>query len=261
MSVEIENPPVEMAEENNEVTPVPLPDTNTPLDDTAKPQCESDREAVLSKRKQKKLRKLAQWEVRKKEKRLQDRQKFKEKRVIAAAQGLPGPNSLRKALKKNTIENSTNPIRVAIDMDYEEQMIDKDIAKCAKQLLWVYTLNRKTAMPIHLYYTSLKESSQMTEALSKNDGYVNWDVKLKQESYLDLFEKPTIVYLTSDSDTVLDKLDQNAVYIIGGLVDHNHHKGMSLERAEKQGLKTARLPLGEHVSMKTRTVLTIVHGK
>lgn len=214
----------------------------------------------LSKRAQKRARKLAQWEVRKKEKRLQDRKKYREKRLIAAAQGVPGPNSIRKALKRNTIENSTNKVRIAIDMDYEEQMIEKDISKCAKQLLWVYTINRKTTNPIHLYYTSLKENSRMVEALRRNDGYVNWDIKLKQESYLEVFDKSSIVYLTSDSDTVLDKLDPDAVYIIGGLVDHNHHKGLSLARAEEQGLRTARLPLGENVSMKTRTVLTIVHG-
>lgn len=214
----------------------------------------------LSKRAQKRQRKLAQWENRKKEKRLQDRRKFKEKRLIAAAQGVPGPNSIRKALKRNKIENSLNKIRVAIDMDYEEQMTDKDISKCAKQLLWVYTTNRKTTMPIQLYYTSLKEDSRIVAALRRNDGYVNWDINLKQESYLGVFEKSSIVYLTSDSDTVLEKLDPNAVYIIGGLVDHNHHKGISLARAEEHGLRTARLPLGENVSMQTRAVLTIVHG-
>lgn len=221
---------------------------------------EQNAECTLSKNKQKKLRKLAQWEIRKKEKRQNERKKYKEKRMIAAAQGVPGPNAIRKALKRNTIENSTNPIRVAIDLDYDEQMIDKDVSKCAKQLLWVYTLNRKTTAPIQLYYTSLRENSRIVDAISRNDGYVNWDVKLKQESYMDIFEKSSIVYLTSDSETVLEALDPNSVYIIGGLVDHNHHKGLSLSRAEERGFRTARLPLGEHVSMKTRTVLTIVHG-
>lgn len=221
----------------------------------------ADIDTPLSKREQKKLHKLAQYEIRKKEKRRQDRIKSKEKRAEAAAKGLPGRTSQRKALKRNTMDNSKNSVRVAIDLDYEEQMSDKDIAKCSKQLLWVYTTNRKATMPIHLFYTSLKADSRMQESLSHNEGYAKWDIKFREESYLEAFEKASIVYLTSDSETVLDQLDPNSVYIIGGLVDHNHHKGLSLARAEKHGLKTARLPLGEHVCMKTRTVLTIVHGE
>lgn len=219
-----------------------------------------DRDEILSRRKQKKLLKLVKWEQVKKEKRARERLKAKERRVIAAAIGIPGPNRLRKSLKQNKMENSKNPVRVAIDFDYDELMIDKDIAKCAKQLLRVYTVNRKSRMPIRLYYTSLKEKSRIVEALHRNEGYANWDVYLKQESYLDLFDRESIVYLTSDSDNVLTELDPKAVYIIGGLVDHNHHKGLSFQKADENGLKTARLPLSENISIKTRTVLTIVHG-
>lgn len=219
-----------------------------------------DRAEILSKRKQKKILKLAKWEQVKKEKRARERLKAKEKRIADAAKGIPGPNKLRKALKRNKMEDSKNPVRVAIDFDYDELMIDKDISKCAKQLLRVYTVNRKSMMPIRLYYTSLKEKGRIVEALRRNDGYENWDIYLKQESYLDIFDRDSIVYLTSDSDNVLTELDPKAVYIIGGLVDHNHHKGLSLERAQQNGLKTARLPLSENISIKTRTVLTIVHG-
>lgn len=225
---------------------------------------ENDDEAKvppLTKRQQRKIRKMAKFEITKKLKRQHERIRAKEKRAQEAALGLPGRTTQRKALKRNTIENSKNPVRVAIDLDYDDQMIDKDISKCSKQLLLVYTLNRKSEMPINLFYTSLRSDSRIGKTVSRNDGYVNWDIKFKEESYTEVFDKESIVYLSSDSETVLDQLDPNAVYIIGGLVDHNHHKGMSLERAEKHGFKTARLPLGEHVCLKTRTVLTIVHGK
>lgn len=220
-----------------------------------------DRGEVLSRRKQKKLLKMAKWEENKKLKRQKEREKRKERRAQEVQLGLPGQCSKRKKLKQNKIDKSPNFVSVAIDFDYDELMQDNDIAKCAKQMLRVYTENRKSSMPIKLHFTSIKENSRIEKSLSRNDGYKNWDVKIHQTSYLELFDHKSIVYLTSDSDNVLGELEPDTVYIIGGLVDHNHHKGLSLNRAQENGLRTARLPLSEHIEMKTRSVLTIVHGK
>lgn len=215
---------------------------------------------VLSKRKQKKLLKMAKWEEQKKIKRQKEKEKKKEKRAREVELGIIGPSQKRKMLKSNKMENSSNLVKVAVDFDYDELMLDNDIAKCSKQMLRVYTENRRSNTPIRLHFTSIRENSRIKNSLSRNEGYTNWDVNIHEEPYYDLFDHNSIVYLSSESDNVLNELDQNAVYIIGGLVDHNHHKGLSLQRAEEKGFKTARLPLSEHIEMKTRSVLTIVHG-
>lgn len=223
---------------------------------------ELSREEILSRRKQKKQLKLQKIQELKIIRRQREREKRKEKRKAEAALGIPGPNGLRKKLKRNKIDNTSNPVRVTIDLSYDELMSDKDIGKCAKQLQRVYTANRKSTMPIKLFYTGLKTDSQIEIALRKYDGYKNWDIKFHEESYDEIFDPKSLVYLSSDSETVLQQLDPNTVYIIGGLVDHNAHKGLSYARAQERGLKTARLPLVEHIEdMKTTNVLTIVHGE
>lgn len=50
------------------------------------------------------------------------------------------------------------------------------------------------------------------------------DISIKTEHYSEVVAKEDLVYLTSDSPNVLEELDQKKAYVIGGLVDHNHHK-------------------------------------
>lgn len=79
------------------------------------------------------------------------------------------------------------------------------------------------------------------------------------DSYTEIFDKSELVYLTSESDNVITKLEDDKVYIIGGLVDHNAHKGVCYRVAVDQKIGHAQLPLKEFLDLKTRKVLTIDH--
>lgn len=68
-----------------------------------------------------------------------------------------------------------------------------------------------------------------------------------------------IVYLTSESENVIETLDPEKYYIIGGLVDHNSQKGLCHRLAKEKGVSHGRLPIGEYLDMKSRKVLTIDH--
>ena len=95
--------------------------------------------------------------------------------------------------------------------------------------------------------------------MSKNDGFRNWDLHFREERYDTVFSSDKIVYLSSEAEDVLDILQPHTAYVIGGLVDHNHHKGLCHQEATELGLKTARLPIDEFISMKTRKVLAVNH--
>lgn len=50
------------------------------------------------------------------------------------------------------------------------------------------------------------------------------DIHIQTEHYTEVVSQEELVYLTSDSPNVLTELDPKKAYVIGGLVDHNHHK-------------------------------------
>jgi len=54
-----------------------------------------------------------------------------------------------------------------------------------------------------------------------------------------------VVYLTHDAEEVVWEFKAGVVYIVGGLVDRNRHKGVTASKAAKLGLAVARLPLEE----------------
>ena len=47
------------------------------------------------------------------------------------------------------------------------------------------------------------------------------------------------------------------IYIVGGIVDHNRYKDLTLEKAQKQGIAHARLPIGEEIKLIKSRVLTV----
>lgn len=51
------------------------------------------------------------------------------------------------------------------------------------------------------------------------------------------------------------------MYIVGGIVDKNRHKGLSARVAAELGIETGRLPIEEEgIKLSSCTVLSTMHG-
>ncbi|XP_071107221.1 tRNA methyltransferase 10 homolog A-like [Haliotis cracherodii] len=210
----------------------------------------------LSKRARKRLLKHKRWEETKMLKRKQERLKKKRKFEDARERGQDiGPS--RKSLKKNCMQNSGCKVKAVIDCSFDEHMTEKDVRHLVQQIQHSYSANRRANNPLQFYVCGINGKAQ--QRLDQIGDYKGWDVYFKTENYLDLFPKGDVVYLSSDSPNVLQELEDDKVYIIGGLVDHNHHKGMCHQLAVDREVSHAQLPIAEYVDMKTRKVLTINH--
>ncbi|XP_072392600.1 uncharacterized protein [Diabrotica undecimpunctata] len=210
----------------------------------------------LSKKQKKKYLRSVNWNKVKKEKRKKERLKTKEKKIYAKLHGIDlGPS--RKELKRVKMANSPCKISVCIDLSFDELMIDKDMAKTIKQVLRIYTLNRRAKAPMQLHLSSFNGKSE--KEFSRHHGHEHWDINFHTDEYINIFPKEKLVYLSSESENNIMELEQDKIYIIGGLVDHNAHKGICYNKAVEQGIAHGKLPIEEYFWMKQRKVLTINH--
>ncbi|XP_054707510.1 tRNA methyltransferase 10 homolog A-like [Uloborus diversus] len=221
--------------------------SSVPLEETTKSE-------KMSKRQQKRIEKMRRWQELKPLLKAKEKEKRKLKIKEAKESGRDlGPS--RKILKSLKMADSTCKLKVCFDLSLADVMTPSEFSKTFKQLHRCYSINRRAKAPLQLYISGYSDPTKV--AMSKMSGCFNWDVNFSQNSYSELFEKQNIVYLTSDSPNELETLDHSKTYVIGALVDHNRLKNFCFEKAEKDGIDHAKLPLDSYFKFKTRKVLTI----
>ncbi|CAG8636977.1 guanine-1-methyltransferase-domain-containing protein [Gigaspora rosea] len=214
-------------------------------------------QSSLSKNALKKLLKQQKWEESRQERKAAQKEKDKKKKLEkkkAVELGLIPP-----PIKKPKPNQITSNMRVVIDLSFDSMMTDTEITSVSSQLTRCYSANRSTLHSVNLFFTSYGQRIQ-NRFDTKIQSHINWkDVVFDTKSYLERFDKDDLVYLTADATDVIDELDENKVYIIGGIVDKNRHKNLCYDKAKKENIATAQLPIEKCIKLTTRKVLTINH--
>ena len=200
-------------------------------------------------------RRLARWEA------------------TAARHRLKAERRRVKRLMQAPWSDEAGGLRVAIDIGMESLMSDGELASLATQVMLSYAFVVKRCVaqnwrPLRLALTNTDAAAatlaRIHNAASAEIGDA-WPVEVVGSDFatglpaLCASDAPQIVVLSPDAETPLTTLDPGAIYVIGGLVDHNRYKGLTHERATAAGIETARLPIDEHVQMSQRRVLAVNH--
>ncbi|XP_054034835.1 tRNA methyltransferase 10 homolog B [Dryobates pubescens] len=204
------------------------------------------------------LRKRRRWErvlAARRRKRAQERERSRARRAEnPGAASRNGGRALASLAKERLLEARASGPRLCIDLGVAARMTEKETSRLASQIRRLYGANRRAEKPFWLCLTEFTEGSLIyRECLRMNDGFSSYLMDTTQESYLDLFPLDAIVYLTPDSDNVLEDIEADKVYVLGGLVDESIHKKLTLQRAQEQALQTARLPIREYMVKSSST--------
>ncbi|KAJ1652372.1 tRNA (guanine(9)-N(1))-methyltransferase [Dispira simplex] len=216
---------------------------------------EESSSAPLSKNARKRLLKAQQREARQEERKAFFRAQRKARKVrrrnLIASGAIPTPPP-----RKPKFGGVQTDITVILDMAFDHLMTEKEIISIASQVTRCYSVNRTAEKMVNLMATDF--GGRAKERLEAANDAKDWKgFTFEEKGYLDLFPKDRLVYLTADSDNVLETLEDDKIYILGTFVDRNRHKGLTYQKAQEQGIATAQLPIGNYLNLTTRKVLTV----
>lgn len=140
--------------------------------------------------------------------------------------------------------------KLIFDCSYDQYMNKQEAKSAAKQLMITFAENRKHREPFDLHFCNVNFDG---ETFSKLQQYMptlrnkSFPLNVHEGSYLDLFPKEQLVYLTPHCRNDLTEYDPEAIYIVGAMVDMRNHEPLSLMKAKELNLKMARLPLDKYL--------------
>lgn len=84
-------------------------------------------------------------------------------------------------------------------------------------------------------------------AFVRSAGAESWLVDRNPLGVFSAFDPANVVYLSPDAEEALDEVVETSIYVVGGIVDRNLHRGLTLGAAEGGGARAARLPFDEYL--------------
>ncbi|KAI4367442.1 hypothetical protein MLD38_023181 [Melastoma candidum] len=238
---------------------------------------------VLSKTAQKKLMKQQKYLAKKAEKKVQEKERKKleaarkKKEWEEKLEGIPEKERVemiekrketrkermvkrleKKGMKMERLKRGRESgVNLVVDLEFSYLMSGNEINSLCQQIMYCYAVNGRCKSPCHLWLTGCR--GEMESQLLRLPGFDKWIVERESRSYIEAFQdqKDNLVYLTADSENVLEVLNPEKYYIVGGIVDRNRWKGITMKKAEEQGIQTAKLPIGTYLKTCSSQVLTV----
>lgn len=153
---------------------------------------------------------------------------------------------------KNVLDtNGTNSLKICIDCSFSDLMSDKESSRLAQQIGRCYASNKALEQPVYLTLCNLKKDSKFyKECCRVNDGFANYLVNKTEKSIEECYSESlsSIAYLSPDSTTLLENVDSQTTYVIGGLVDETVNKKVTFTKCSKLNIRTYALPIEKYMT-------------
>lgn len=132
--------------------------------------------------------------------------------------------------------------------------------EAARQLTRCFGLNRSHRTPFLLHYCNMNMESLLWRNLKKSIPTLlekPLPLKIHTQDTIEAFPRDKLVVLTPDSPNVLREFDPDVHYVISALVDRGDKVPLTLAKAKRLDLQTARLPMELYQNCRFNKTLTL----
>lgn len=139
-------------------------------------------------------------------------------------------------------------------------MNHRENKETAKQLSFCFGKNRTHREPFELHFCGLNQRTNLWNDLQSRIPTLTkkpLPIQIHFEDICDVFPKEKLVILTPDSPNILDVYNPDDHYVINGLVDRGDKLPLSMAKAKKFDIRTARLPLEQFRRCQVNKTITL----
>lgn len=147
---------------------------------------------------------------------------------------------------------------IIFDCGFDDIMAKREQINTAKQLAMVIRVNRDCARPFVMHLCNLMKGSPFWGYMEKNMPTLERiPVQIHGGDITSVVPPENLVYLTPDSEHVLETFNPMDTYVIGSIVDRGIRKPYTLPKAQRLGIRTARLPIDKFKKLQSHKELTL----
>ena len=175
---------------------------------------------------------------------------------------------LNKITNKNIFKMSKNSsFKIIFDLNYNNMMNSNELKSLVFQIALSYGINKKNKNKIAFYLSNYSNENNNIVSLFEKIGANSWEINYSEKNFYEIEEllnlNKKFIYLSPESEYDLEEVNDNYIFVIGGLIDKTIIKNKSLERAinieNKKiiDIETRRLPLKKYIGNIFKTALNI----
>ena len=175
---------------------------------------------------------------------------------------------LNKITNKNIFKMSKNSsFKIIFDLNYNNMMNSNELKSLVFQIALSYGINKKNKNKIAFYLSNYSNANNNIVSLFEKIGANSWEINYSEKNFYEIEEllnlNKKFIYLSPESEYDLEEVNDNYIFVIGGLIDKTIIKNKSLERAinieNKKiiDIETRRLPLKKYIGNIFKTELNI----
>ena len=143
----------------------------------------------------------------------------------------------------------TDAPRICLDFRYKMTR-DYVLKSLYRQLVHFIANNRRAVEPFQLHFCNYDTSDTFHSTYAYPlclDGNL---IEYTKQSYMDIFPRKDLVYLSRDAHRPMKAFDPSKVYIIGAMIDNDpkEFRLASYTQAKKDGIECQSLPIDQHVN-------------